>query len=72
MRFTNKMLKTIGNAEWENALHDGRVVRFNDGMEFRSFKTVAEAEEFRLLLQRQDIDARRIAYLGGHALGSTH
>ena len=60
MRFTKQMLKTIGNAEWQNALHDGRVVRFNDGMEFRSFKTVVEAEAFRVALRRQDIDATRL------------
>jgi len=60
MRFTKAMLKTIGNAEWLNALHDGRVVRFNDGMEFRSFKTANEAEEFRQTLRRQDIDAIRL------------
>lgn len=60
MRFCSRMLRTIRSAEWENALHDGRVVRFNDGMEFRSFPTVKEAEEFRLMLRRQDVDAVRV------------
>jgi len=67
MRFTKSMLKTIGNAEWMNALHDGRVVKFNDGMEFRSFRTVAEAEEFRLSLRRRDIDAVRLHVLANEA-----
>lgn len=61
MRFTKQLVKTIGNADWENALHDGRIVRFNDGMEFRSFTSVDAAEQFRLDLRRQDIDAVRPA-----------
>jgi hypothetical protein len=68
MRFTKSMLKTIGNAEWMDALHDGRVVRFNDGMEFRSFRTANEAEIFRLTLRRQDIDAVRLQVPGGTPL----
>jgi hypothetical protein len=54
------MLRTIRSAEWENAVHDGRVVRFNDGMEFRSFHTVEDAETFRRNLRRQDVDAVRL------------
>lgn len=42
---------------WTKALNEGRVVRFNDGMEFRSFLTADEAETFRKTLRRQDIDA---------------
>lgn len=64
MRFTKAMLRTIGNAEWANALHDGRVVRFNDGMEFRSFPTVTEAETFRAAMRRQDADAIRLQVRG--------
>ncbi len=69
MRFTKSMLKTIANAEWRNALHDGRVVRFNDGMEFRSFRTAAEAESFRLAMRKQDVDAVRLQQDGNVRLG---
>lgn len=60
MRFTKQMLKAIRNAEWMNALHDGRVVRYNDGLEFRLFKSVADAEAFCLSLRASDVDAIRL------------
>ena len=42
---------------WTKALADGRVVKYNDGMEFQSFPTIEAAETFRQNLRRQDVDA---------------
>lgn len=53
---TKKQAKARKEA-WTKALAEGRVVRFNDGMGFRSFHTIQEAENFRLGLRAQDIDA---------------
>lgn len=44
-------------AAWSLALSEGRVVRFNDGLEFRSFPTADAAEAFRKLMRSQDVDA---------------
>lgn len=54
---------------WNKALMEGRVVRFNDGMEFRSFATAEAAESFRQTLRRQDIDAIIVnPIVGNHPL----
>ena len=43
---------------WALAVMEGRVlVRFNDGMEFRSFPTREAAEAFRKMMRQQDVDA---------------
>jgi hypothetical protein len=59
MRFTKQNVAMIHAAEWRNALHDGRVVRFNSNRQFRSFKTVDEAEAYRLALH-DDMAAVRL------------
>jgi hypothetical protein len=45
---------------WTKALSEGRVVRYNDGMEFRSFLTAEAAEQFKIGLIRQGINAIRL------------
>jgi len=52
---------------WTKALMEGRVVRFNDGMEFRSFLTADAAETFRRNLRRQGIDAVVVNPIVGNA-----
>ena len=42
---------------WALAVMEGRVVRFNDGMKFRSFPTREAAEAFRKMMRQQDVDA---------------
>ena len=49
-------------AAWQQALLDGRVVRYNDGMELRSFPTVEAAETFRKAMRAQDVDASIVDY----------
>jgi hypothetical protein len=43
---TKKQIKAERAAKWAAAVSDGRVVRYSDGMEFRSFETRDAAAAF--------------------------
>ena len=47
-------------ADWSKALAEGRVVRYNDGMQLRSFASVEEAKEFLKIVIEMDKNAIRV------------
>jgi hypothetical protein len=47
-------------ADWSKALAEGRVVRYNNGMQLRSFASIVEAEDFLKIVREMDKNAIRV------------